>query len=552
MSQKYLAKALGKDYQKEYYIWDCAAGTGNLIVDLNDKYKIYASTLDTSDVDIMLDLYGDRTLLKEHIFQFDFLNDEFFDKPCEKHGDKIDLRCKDCKESKLPKSLQAILQDPQKREKLIIYINPPYAEAASATTATQKAAAEGINKNKAKVATDSTIYLRYKDSMGKASNELFAQFFFRIYKEIPNCTLAAFSTLKYVNSSNFIKFRKVFKAKFLKGFIGPAYSFDNVKGSFPIGFLIWDLSKNDKPMQKSIKLDVYDDKNEYVEMKKISNYDNKKFINQWYAKFYDNTKEIGVMNTRGNDFQNQNYIRITSDNNHNHTNIITANNLVLTCIYLAVRHTIPATWLNDRDQFLYPNDTWKDDVEFQNDCLAFTLFHGQNRITAKEGVNHFIPFREDEINTRSRFESHFMRDFIDGKIQEDSSNATSKSRVSLFEEEIQSFIPTKPLVFSQEAQAVFEAGREIYKYYHQNFEKIPEIHSQHKNEFYKNYNPNVSLYDIKGYFQGFKENGQGKTKMNAKSIDSAYNALIAELRYALEKLAKRIEPKIYEYGFLLE
>ena len=305
-------------------------------------------------------------------------------------------------------------------------------------------------------------------------------------------------------------------------------------------------------MQKSIKLDVYDDKNEYVEMKKISNYDNKKFINQWYAKFYDNTKEIGVMNTRGNDFQNQNYIRITSDNNHNHTNIITANNLVLTCIYLAVRHTIPATWLNDRDQFLYPNDTWKDDVEFQNDCLAFTLFHGQNRITAKEGVNHFIPFREDEINTRSRFESHFMRDFIDGKIQEDSSNATSKSRVSLFEEEIQSFIPTKPLVFSQEAQAVFEAGREIYKYYHQNFEKIPEIHSQHKNEFYKNYNPNVSLYDIKGYFQGFKENGQGKTKMNAKSIDSAYNALIAELRYALEKLAKRIEPKICEYGFLLE
>ena len=79
----------------------------------------------------------------------------------------------------------------------------------------------------------------------KSVRELFIQFFIRINEEIPHCTLAAFSTLKYVNSSNFIKFRETFKAKFLKGFICPAWTFDNVKGKFPIGFLIWDLSQKE-------------------------------------------------------------------------------------------------------------------------------------------------------------------------------------------------------------------------------------------------------------------------------------------------------------------
>lgn len=290
-AQSYLEKALGENYQSEYYIWDCAAGTGNLLTNLTESHRLYASTLDKADVEIMQELSSENALhlLPKHIFQFDFLNDEFFDKPCEKHAtpshtdspschtersevskntkskrdfsfatqtqseaslendnrkkqsDKngVDSKCPNCIESKLPKSLQEILKDDEKRKKLIIFINPPYAEATSGTTPA------GTGKNKDGVSLGNATYERYKDSMGKASNELFAQFFFRIYKEIPHCHLAAFSTLKYVNSSNFIKFRETFKAKFLKGFIAPAYTFDNVKGNFPIGFLVWDLSQKE-------------------------------------------------------------------------------------------------------------------------------------------------------------------------------------------------------------------------------------------------------------------------------------------------------------------
>ena len=43
-----------------------------------------------------------------------------------------------------------------------------------------------------------------------------------------------------------MQFREVFKAKFLKGSICPAYTFDNVKGEFPIGFLIWNTGIKEK------------------------------------------------------------------------------------------------------------------------------------------------------------------------------------------------------------------------------------------------------------------------------------------------------------------
>ncbi len=217
-SQEYLAKILGQDYQDEYIIWDCAGGTGNLLSGLINKANLYLSTLDKSDVSIVKErIKNGAKLLENHVFQFDFLNDDFYSE-------------------KVPKSLQEILKDKEKLKKLIIYINPPYAEATSAKTPS------GTGKNKDLVARGNLICEKYKDELNKANNELFAQFFIRIYKELNGCIMASFSTLKYLNSSNFKKFREVFKAKFLEGFMVPADTFDNVKGQFPIGFLVWDTA----------------------------------------------------------------------------------------------------------------------------------------------------------------------------------------------------------------------------------------------------------------------------------------------------------------------
>lgn len=94
--------------------------------------------------------------------------------------------------------------------------------------------------------------------IGKASNELFAQFFIRVWAEISGCLLAEFSTLKILQASNFAIFREVFRAKLEKMFAVPADTFDNVKGQFPIGFMIWNTLQ--KEQFKQIISDIYDKK----------------------------------------------------------------------------------------------------------------------------------------------------------------------------------------------------------------------------------------------------------------------------------------------------
>ncbi|EFP1318453.1 hypothetical protein HPW35_001523, partial [Campylobacter jejuni] len=346
--------------------------------------------------------------------------------------------------------------------------------------------------------------------------------------EIEGAILASFSKLKYVNSTNFIKFRESFKAKFLKGFITPAYTFDNVKGNFPIGFLIWDTSKKEEI--KKIKLDVFNENGNFLGKKNFFSYKNSLFINQWLDSFCKNInskKVIIFFNAKANDFQHNNRICFGSSKKsfgNGDINLkIYISNLINIAIYFSVRHAIAATWINDRDQFLYPNKLYDKDDEFKSDCLAFMLFHGQNRISSKEGINHFIPFSEKELNiTKEAFESDFMYKFINGKIKDEN---------SLFGDEL------AKIEFSPQAKELLKAGKELFKYYH--------THSEDKN-----YLVNASFYDIKEFFQGRDEKGRMKLPSQAK--DEHYKALLSDLNIALNALAKKLEPKIYEYGFLKE
>lgn len=300
---------------------------------------------------------------------------------------------------------------------------------------------------------------------------------------------------------------------------------------------------------KTIELDIFGRGGEFVGKKRFCpTLDNRKSLNQWWVTFKDSANEIlGLISNYPSDFQNQQKVCLLSKPLARYCLNITRFNLIPFAIYFAVRQAIPATWLNDCDQFLYPNNKWQKDIEFHNNCLAFTLFYKKNRITTKEGVNHFIPFSESEVSAKEAFASNFMHRFMSGKIKSDS-NAQSlnqKNRQKGFEQkdfytEVKSFIPTKPLSFSDEAKAVFAAGLSLWKYYHsQNF-------SDSKNP----YNINASLYDIKAHFQGF--NDKGKMNPPQKAEDSHYKDLIGNLNYELQNLAKKIEPKIYEYGFLLE
>ena len=516
-SQEYLANTLGENWQDEYYIWDCCAGTGNLLAGLTNKYNIWASTLDLADVKVMHErihtMGAGSNLLESHVFQFDFLNDDF---------------------SKLPQSLQAVINDPEKRKKLVIYINPPYAEG---DTVAQ-------NKTKRKGVGLTNTYNKYRKELGKASAELFAQFFMRIYKEIPSCTLAEFSTLKILQAPNFADFRDIFRAKFLSGFVVRANTFDNVDGQFPIGFMIWDLS-NHLIIDKAT-LDILE-KDNYCGSKDFIAYDNHyKWLNDWQKTFRDNSDAIGKLGYVGNDFQNQGYIFISSEGRGHHEINISKKNVLYASIYLAVRHCIEATWLNDRDQFLYPNDGWQTDYEFQLDCLAYTLFHGQNRISSEQGTNHWIPFTEHELDAPDNFASNFMADFIRDFLNGKHTAPATTEAPTLFDtdtnpaatcQDLAVTSASKTNAFSPEAAEVMQAGKALWYYY---------IHHKDNELYGKAPDINASFYDIRAYFQGRNDKG----KMNSDSSDETYTALIKDLRTKQKTLAAKIAKKVYKYGFL--
>lgn len=499
LSQQYLANELGEDWQDQYYIWDCAAGTGNLLNGLTNKYHIWASTLNQADVDVMLErIENGANLLPNHVFKFDFLNDSF---------------------NQLPDGLREIINDKERQKKLVIYINPPYAEGDNR-----------LGEGRRGVA-DSVIKIKYGTDMGYAKREIFIQFMARIYKEIPSSVLANFSTLKNLQAPKFRDFRLFFRAKLGRNFLVPANTFDNVSGDFPIGFFIYHLKE--KEVFTETKSDVYRANGTFSHQKTICSYDNFKVINDWAQTFIDKPVEsskgsiysIGTIVGVGNDFQNQRTVRIENPWkpwNHQYQWQITANNLIASCIYLVVRTIIAADWLNDRDQFLFPSNEWEKDSEFQNECLVYAIFHAN--IKSSETINHWIPFNEEEVNARDNYKSHFMIDFISGKKR-------PQKEADLFSATENK---PEPLIFSKEANDVLDAGRELWHYYHS----------------HSNSNPNASLYEIKLYFQGTKVTKNGKIQMKSNSADEKYMALIHNLRAKLLILASKIEPKVYEYGFL--
>lgn len=500
LSQRYLAEELGENWQDEYYIWDCAAGTGNLLNGLTNKYRIWASTLDKADVDVIKERIknGGANLLDEHVFQFDFLNDSF---------------------AKLPPRLKEIIDNEQTRKKLVIYINPPYAEGDNRSGEGRS----GVAK--------SEVQTMYGALMGYAKREMFVQFMTRVRYQIPSSVLANFSKLKNLQAPKFRDFRKSFRAKLGRNFLVPADTFDNVSGQFPIGFFIYRLDQEEE--FSTVVSDVYDSNGKFICHKTLISYDDKKVINEWAQSFIDQAvetdknslKSIGTLIGVGNDFQNQRTVRVENPWrpwNHQFQWQITANNLLASAVYYSVRTIIEANWLNDRDQFLYPSYDWDSDNIFLSDCLTNLLF--RTNIKGRETINHWIPFTEEEVGARDCFKSHFMTDFISGKNR-------PRKEANLFQEEEDA---NSPMVFSDEASEVFDAARELWRYYH----------SQ------PNSDPDASIYDIKLYFQGTKTAKNGKRQMKSDSDDETYMMLIRNLRDKLRILSAKIEPNIYAYGFL--
>ncbi|OFX74797.1 MAG: hypothetical protein A2X12_11965 [Bacteroidetes bacterium GWE2_29_8] len=513
-----LTDTLGKNWQKEYIVWDMCCGVGNLEVKHSNHRNIYMSTLDQADIDVMR---ATKTCVAAYRFQYDYLNDDITD------DGKIDYTIT----NKLPESLRKAIKE---GKKIIVLINPPYAEATNADNTSIGAGAE----NKAGVAKTKIAATAMQD-YGKATNELFTQFVARIAQEMPNAVLAMFSKLKYVNAPNFEKFREKWNAKYLDGFIVHSKAFDGLKGDFPIGFLIWQTNNKanaPKTPISEIITEVLDKNAQAIGEKRFYNLPNNTFLNVWIKRPKANKTEViplinTVTPTKGkawiktwsdnaiaymcsgtNDLQNAaSYtFLLSSVASRGHGLYVTPDNLWQAAIIFTVQRLIKPTWINDRDQFLQPTGELTD--ELKNDCLIWMLFNGSN-LTASANdlewderkwsiVNHFIPYTETEVNAPDRFESDFMVQYIADKI------------------------------FSEEAKAVLEQGKLLWQAY------FSHTDVRNLRDELKLNRPDVGWYQVRKALQARNASGDFPP-INFKPFEEAY-----------KNLSQKLQPMVYELGFL--
>ena len=514
-----LEKTLGANWQKDYYVWDMCCGVGNLEAKHSNHRHLFMSTLDQEDVNIMK---AAKICVSAERFQYDYLNDDITD------NGEIDYSLT----NKIPQTLQNVIRDANEgKKKLLVLINPPYAEATNANNT-----AKGSKKeNKTGVAKTKWADVGM-DEYGKASNELFTQFVVRVAKEMPNVVLAMFGKLKYVNAPNFEIFRKVWRAKYLDGFVVHSKAFEGLNGDFPIGFLIWKTQEKKVDFPSEINCEAFNKEAVPIGSKKFFSINELEYLSKWVERSRANKKEIlplsnALTPTTGsprvknwsdgavaymcagtNDVQNASkYVYLLSSSAARGNGFyVNCKNLWKAAVIFSVEKVIPHTWLNDRDQFLQPNCELPE--EFKNDCLVWMLFNGSNLTASANGlewngkkwniVNHFIPFTEEDVGASDRFESDFMVQYMDGK------------------------------TFSTEAQAVLDEGKEIWAaYFRQSF--------NHKiREELKLNRPDVGWYQIRQALKAQNESGNS-VPVSFTAFESAYKALSEKLR-----------PQVYQYGFL--
>ena len=541
-----LTETLGKNWQREYIVWDMCCGVGNLEVKHSNPRNIFMSTLDQADVDVMK---ATKTCVAATRFQYDYLNDDISD------DGQIDYSLT----NKVPEALRQAIKD---GKKILVLINPPYAEAASA------AGSEG----KTDVAT-TKIADTFKE-YGFATRELFTQFLLRIAAEIPTATVAIFSTLKYFNAGNFEKFREKWKAKYLGGFIVNSKAFDGLSGSFPIGFLVWDTAK--KELLSELAATVLDkDANEIGE-KTFYNLPKESHLNAWMPRLKTDSISIPLKNAihpqngkvkvsswvgdaigyiycNSNDLQHsgQQTVLFSSVYNGGNGYYVTPQNVWQVAVVFSVRLLIKHTWINHNDQFLQPTKPLSD--EFKTDCLIWMLFNGKNCAAGANDlewngkrwslVNHFIPYTEAEVNAPDRFESDFMVQYLAGlpTLKLPSPHPSPEWRGS-HNGETQSTGGLLPSpngrgiegegALSAEAVAVLDAGRELWRAYfaHTDVRAV-------RDELKLN-RPDVGWYQIRNALKKRNESGDFPP-LDFSPFEQAYKVLGDKLR-----------PQVFELGFL--
>ena len=521
-----ISKKLGEDWKEKYVVWDNCCGSLNLTRDYKFG-ELYCSTLYQSELNIGADYNPEATK-----FQFDFLNDEIVGK-----NSLLGVY-----NDKLPKGLKDALIN---NKPIVFFINPPYATANVMST---------DEKHKAGVAKTMINEQMLKDKIGASSQNLYAQFLYRIIQiknefNLTNCHIALFSPTLFLTGSSYAKFRNVFLNEFSfdNAIQFKASHFADVADNWGISFSIW---HNGETFEKNnFNYTLIDNENgEIVEIgnKVVYNIDGLKTANDWCkepikglkskdapqissaVKVKDNGRGTIVPNAIGYFGSNSNNVDMnmqfvamySSCSSRSHGYSITADNFDRCTALFSARKLIEKNWVNSKDEYLAPNTEHPAYNEFVNDSLIYSLFHSSSNQSSLRNVdykgkkwdikNEFFWLSNKEIENLSNTNG-FTQTYNDAR--------TSKERYV--------YNKLQTITLSPEAQDVLDKASDIVR----NTFKYRELFNQEHPE-YQIMNWDCGWYQIKAL-----------AKEYAKSDYEEFVKLY-------KKLADKMRPMVYTLGFL--
>lgn len=513
-----ISKAFGEDWKEKYIVWDNSAGTKNLTRDYYFK-ELYCSTLEQAELDISKHYNKEATS-----FQFDFLND-----PLEK----------------LPQGLKEVLEN---NKPIIFFMNPPYGSASNLKG----------KRGKGEGATDTMISKEMvAKKLGNASNNLYAQFLYRIMKfkeqyNLTNIHIALFCKPLFLSGSAFKGFRNIFlkNFKYDNGILFQASEFADVSANWGINFTIWHCGEtNNKDIFKHT-LVMNDDgeiiKGETIDIYNLDNLaDGKSWIKEpikgvkvvekptmssgLVVKVGANTNTkiaenaLGCYRNTANDVLNSTtFVALYSSADSSNANGLSVlpENFERVMAMFASRKLIDCVWYNADKQYLTPNEEHPAYKEFVNDSIAYSLFSAFSQQSSLRQVeykgkkwdikNEFFWMSREEIMSLANENGNDV-------CYQDANVSTDRYVYKLLQD----------ITLSEEAQLVLDKAcelvRKTFKY---------RMMFDEDNENYQINNWDASYYQMKPLWKEY-------AKDDFEEFKSLY-----------KKLGDKMRPMVYELGFL--
>lgn len=457
-----ISEAYGDDWREKFVVWDCACGTGNLTRDYRFK-ELYCSTLIPGELETMV---SGGVSPEATRFVFDFLNDDIDDSGLFQQG------------TGLPDGLIAAFEG---GKDVMFLINPPYG------TANNMGTEEGDHK--AGVAQTVVNGMMAKDGIGASRQQLYAQFLYRIdclRKQYGNrVVISLFAPTLYMTGGSFENFREKVLGNYNmnSGMVFQASHFADVSGAWGISFIIWD-SENARENQYEYPVNIAVMGEEYIVfdgVKSFYNLDNAKPASEWVREPIKGMKthdapqmssalevkqkgigkdvagSMGYMHNNANTpYFNAQFVGIYPSvfSSAHGLSILPANFDRVVALF-AARKSVKSDWINQKDEYMAPNENHGEYAEFVADAHVYSLFNNSSQqsslrqITYKGKIydihNHFF-WRTREDIMRLADDAGFDECYADAK--------HSQTRYMALK------LPT--LTLSPEARAVLDKANAIY------------------------------------------------------------------------------------------